>query len=195
MSSFQNDSQELPLSQGAATGCGSHPSSGFSWIISYCFPTLLNKLKFTLLLSPYFGQRGLLNFEGSWTSTAGVVLNVCALLNNSSFSTELFLHLWLWVPFVPPESAWLIGSNPLPARPDVARRAWAPHCYSVTQSCPTLCSHKEHIPGFPVLHFLPVFAQTHVNWVDATIQLSLPLSSSSRALHLSQYHGLFQSRT
>ena len=124
-------------------------------------------------------QRGLLSFEGSWTSTAVVVLSACALLNNSSFSTELFLHLWLWVLFVPPESAWLIGINPLPARPEVARRAWAPCCCSVTQSCPTLCNHKERTPAFPVLHFLPVFAQTHVLWVDDTIQPSCPLSSSS----------------
>ena len=27
--------------------------------------------------------------------------------------------------------------------------------------------------GFPVLHYLPEFAQTHVHWVDDTIQLSL----------------------
>ena len=31
-------------------------------------------------------------------------------------------------------------------------------------------------PGFPVLHCLLEFAQTHVHWVDDTIQLSHPLS-------------------
>ena len=30
-------------------------------------------------------------------------------------------------------------------------------------------------PGFPVLHYLPEFAQTHVHWVDDAIQPSLPL--------------------
>ena len=31
-------------------------------------------------------------------------------------------------------------------------------------------------PGFPVLHYLPEFAQTHVHWVSDAIQLSHPLS-------------------
>ena len=33
-------------------------------------------------------------------------------------------------------------------------------------------------PGFPVLHYLLVFAQTHVHWVDDAIQLSHPLLPS-----------------
>ena len=36
-----------------------------------------------------------------------------------------------------------------------------------------------HTPGFPVLHYLLEFAQTHVHWVDDTIQLSHPLSPPS----------------
>ena len=35
------------------------------------------------------------------------------------------------------------------------------------------------IPGFPVLHFLPEFAQTHVHRVSDAIQLSHPLSLPS----------------
>ena len=31
------------------------------------------------------------------------------------------------------------------------------------------------MPGFPVLHYLPEFAQTHVHWVDDAIQPSHPL--------------------
>ena len=42
-------------------------------------------------------------------------------------------------------------------------------------------------PGFPVLHHFPVFAQTHIYWVDDTIQPSHPL-----VLNLSQHQGLFQ---
>ena len=34
-------------------------------------------------------------------------------------------------------------------------------------------------PGFPVLHHLPEFAQTHVHWVSDTIQPSHPLPSPS----------------
>ena len=36
-------------------------------------------------------------------------------------------------------------------------------CDSVTQSCPALCNPTEcSMPGFPVLHYLLEFAQTHV---------------------------------
>ena len=66
-------------------------------------------------------------------------------------------------------------------------------CYSVTQSCPTLCDPMDcSTPGFPVLHYLPEFAQTHVHWVSDAIQPSHPLSSPSpTALSLSQQQGCF----
>ena len=36
-------------------------------------------------------------------------------------------------------------------------------CYSVTKSCPTLCNSMDWSTlGFPVLHYLPQFAQTHI---------------------------------
>ena len=48
-------------------------------------------------------------------------------------------------------------------------------------------------PDFPVLHFLPEFAQTHVLWVSDAIQPCHPLSPPSPlALSLSQ-HQLFAS--
>ena len=48
-------------------------------------------------------------------------------------------------------------------------------------------------PGFPVLHYLPELAQTHVLWVSDVIQPSHPLSPpSALALNLSQHQGLFQ---
>ena len=48
-------------------------------------------------------------------------------------------------------------------------------------------------PGFPLLHYLPELAQTHVHWVSDAIQSSHPLSSPSLlALNLSQHQGLFQ---
>ena len=50
-------------------------------------------------------------------------------------------------------------------------------CCSVTKSCLTLCDSMNcSIAGFPVLHYLPEFAQTHVHWVSDTIQPSHPLS-------------------
>ena len=49
-------------------------------------------------------------------------------------------------------------------------------------------------PGFPVLHYLPEFSQTHVHWVGEVIHSSHPLlPPSPPALHLSQHQGLFQS--
>ena len=40
-----------------------------------------------------------------------------------------------------------------------------------------LCLHDCSTPGFPVLHYLLEFAQTHVHWVGDSIQPSHPLSS------------------
>ena len=49
-------------------------------------------------------------------------------------------------------------------------------------------------PSLPVHHQLPEFAQTHVHWVDDTIQPSHLLSSPSPpAFNLCQHQGLFQS--
>ena len=46
--------------------------------------------------------------------------------------------------------------------------------------CLTLCDPMDcSTPGFPVLHSLPEFAQTHVHWINNTIQPSHPLSPSS----------------
>ena len=66
--------------------------------------------------------------------------------------------------------------------------------FSVTQSCPTLCDPMHcSTPGFPVLHHLLEFPQTHVHWVGDAIQPSHPMSSPSHlALNLSQHQNLFQ---
>ena len=71
------------------------------------------------------------------------------------------------------------------------------HCKyycSVAQSCPTLCNPIDcSMPGFPVYHQLPEFAQTHVHQVGDAIQPSHPLSSPSPpAFNLSQHQGIFQ---
>ena len=60
--------------------------------------------------------------------------------------------------------------------------------------CPTLCDLMDcTMPGFPVLHYLLEFAQTHVYWVGDTIEPShLLLPPSSPAFNPSQHKGLFQ---
>ena len=53
------------------------------------------------------------------------------------------------------------------------------YCCSVAQSCPALCDPMNcSVPSFPVLHYLPEFAQTHVHWVGDGIQPSHPLLPS-----------------
>ena len=68
------------------------------------------------------------------------------------------------------------------------------HCSLVMISCQTLCDPMDcRMPGFPVLHHIPEFAQAHVSWFGGDIQPSYPLSPpSSPALNLSQHRGLFQ---
>ena len=49
-------------------------------------------------------------------------------------------------------------------------------CCSVAKSCPTLCDSMDcSTPGFPVLHYLPEFAQIHVHWVSDAISSHLIL--------------------
>ena len=48
-------------------------------------------------------------------------------------------------------------------------------------------------PGFPVLHHLLDFSQTHIHWLDDAIQSFHPLSPPfPPAFNLSQHQGLFQ---
>ena len=64
-------------------------------------------------------------------------------------------------------------------------------CYwPVAKLCLTLCDSIDcSTPGFPVLHHLPEFVQTHIYWVSDTIQPPHPLSPlSSPVLNPSQDH-------
>ena len=62
-------------------------------------------------------------------------------------------------------------------------------CCSVALWDPRDCS----TPGFPVLHYLLEFTQTHVHWVSHAIKPSHPLPPPSpSALSLSQHQSIFQ---
>ena len=65
---------------------------------------------------------------------------------------------------------------------------------SVAQLCLTLCNPMDCCtPGFPVLHYLPEFSQTHVHWVDDVLQPSHALwPPSPAALNPLQHQGLSQ---
>ena len=61
-------------------------------------------------------------------------------------------------------------------------------CCSVAQLCPILCNPMDcSASGFPVLHYLPEFAQTHV-WVGDDIQPCHRLLPSSKSLIISITH-------
>ena len=66
----------------------------------------------------------------------------------------------------------------------------------VAQSCLTLLDPiNGSTPGFPVLHYLLEFAQTHVHLVSDAIHPSHPLSSPSPpTFNLSQHQDLFMSQ-
>ena len=63
----------------------------------------------------------------------------------------------------------------------------------VAQLCPIPCDPMDcSLPGFPVHHQLPEFAQTHVHRVGDAIQPSHPLlPPSPHASNFSQHQGLF----
>ena len=67
-------------------------------------------------------------------------------------------------------------------------------CSSVAHLCPTLCNLVNYSTwGFPALHYLLEFVQTHVHWISDAIQPSHPLSPPSPfAFNLFHHRGLFQ---
>ena len=74
------------------------------------------------------------------------------------------------------------------------RRVYCYCCCSVIKLCPILCNPMDcSLPGFPVPHHLPEFAQVHLQRIGDTIQPSHPLlPSSPSAFNVSQHQGLSQ---
>ena len=63
---------------------------------------------------------------------------------------------------------------------------------SVDKSCLTLCHPMDcSTPGFPVLHYLPEFAQAHVHGIRDAIQPSHPLLPPSLCLQSYPASGSF----
>ena len=73
-----------------------------------------------------------------------------------------------WIPFYLP---WCLFSDPLLTLfPQLL-------CCSVAKSCLTHCNPMScSTPGFPLRHYLPEFAQTHVHWVGDAIQSSFSVT-------------------
>ena len=91
---------------------------------------------------------------------------------------------------------WGRKREKLPGAPQGAKTTIPSLFYLVvvqSLSCGRLWDPRGYTPGFPVLHYLPESAQTHVHWSRNVIQPSHPLSPPSPlALNLSQNQGLFQ---
>ena len=82
---------------------------------------------------------------------------------------------WSGLPLPSPQLCLQNANNDLPKAhqsfPWCKIFPWLPCCCcSVANSCPALCDPMDcSTPGFPVLHYLPEFAQTHVHWVGKVI--------------------------
>ena len=78
--------------------------------------------------------------------------------------------------------------------PRLGSKTLAYCCCSAVHLCPTFCDPTDcSMPGLPVPHHLPEFAQVHVHCISDAIQPSHPLTPSSpSALNPSQHQRLFQ---
>ena len=88
----------------------------------------------------------------------------------------------------------MMGEAPISQRASNSCITWVDCCwYSVATLRLTLCNPMDcSTPGFPVLHYLVEFAQSHVHRVGDAIQPSHPLSSPfPPAFNLSQHQGFF----
>ena len=131
----------------------------------------------------------------SWANLKASEMGKCVLIHDEPCRLPLFSSVWFPV-FI----CLLISKYPLPFQEQNTSAFLANRtmeiccCFSVTQSCLTLCDPMDcSTPGFLVLHYLPEFTQTHVHWVCDAIQSSHPLlSPSPPAWSLSQHQGLFK---
>ena len=155
-------------------------------VLLFLFGTsLLFHVKFWLLL-PYLhtgfstGRSGTLVFPCfSEFSTA----DVTNLISGSSAFSKSSLYIWKFLAHI------LLKPSLEDFEHDLASECC---CSSVSQSCLILCEPMDcSMPGFPVFHFLPELAQTHIHWVGDAIQPSYPLLSPfPPAFNLSQHQGL-----
>ena len=109
--------------------------------------------------------------KGNFTTQYGIMKGYWKKINETRFHVLIKKYS-----FLPPPPMGLFGHHCC--------------CCSVAQSFRTLCDPMDcRMLGFPVLHYLPEFAQTHVHQIADAIQPSYLLLSPSPAFNLSQYQG------
>ena len=97
--------------------------------------------------------------KGNFTTQYGIMKGYWKKINETRFHVLIKKYS-----FLPPPPMGLFGHHCC--------------CCSVAQSFQTLCDPMDcRMLGFPVLHYLPEFGQTHDYWVGDAIQLSHPLLS------------------
>ena len=123
-----------------------------------------SKLKKSKHLDPSYGRRHIGNKSLTWQQELSFTIHSCLALHSQNYLTFDLVSLLIT------------------------------RCYSVAQSCPTLCDPMDcSMPGFPVLHCLPEFAPTQVPCVDdANPTISSSVAPFSTSLNLFQHQGLFQ---
>ena len=142
------------------------------WLFSYL--TFSSPMIFFLscLINPISGSCPALN--KNWTTCKILILIIIRVISLHTSST--LDHLSLSCSLLAKHKTLLIS-----------------RCCLVTKLCLTLCDPMDcSTSGFPVLHYLPEFAQSIVHWIGDSTQPSRPLSSPSPAFNLSQHQGLFQ---
>ena len=108
-------------------------------------------------------------------------------------TAPVYLETWYLYIFLP--GFWRLLGVQLLLNQWKSGRSYMVGCgCSVDKSCPALCDPMDcSTPGFPVLHYLLEFAQTHVHWLDDAIQPSHPLSPPfPPALNFCWNQGLYQ---
>ena len=72
---------------------------------------------------------------------------------------------------IPRQTAKIPHASWPPKKQNIKQKQYCNAFNVVAQSCPTLCDPMDcSTPGFPVLHYLPELAQTHVHWVNGAIK-------------------------
>ena len=186
------------------------------WCLSWasCFPALLT------LRKPFIMSQGSTAVKPTWWGTAGawaqmLILHLCRGFKwVCSPGRQLDCNFWEILSQKPwakpllisdPRELWnnkycfmlLFGGNVLYSNRQLGHKLdcqWQfTHCCSVSHSCLTFCNRMDcSTPGFPLLHYLPDFAQTRVHWVYDAIQSPHPPSPASPPdFNLSQHRGSF----
>ena len=118
-------------------------------------------------------------FEERFAHQQRSILTSTCYLGVTSQNSET-LTCYMNINFILAEFKQRSGNIRVPILSGFSRQKIKAWCCPVAHSCPTLCNPTDcSMLGFPVLHHLPEFAQTHVHYVGDAIQPSHPLSSPS----------------